>query len=164
MAALTWPVSYTNVDTVLATLPAVGSMTSIVSADVAMHAGKAQSLVDAKLASRYTVPFSDVPPLVQTITTDIAAYELMTKRVFTGTRNYDEKLVEPFKMAFELLDAIAEGDVILTTASGTVVDPTTAQAQFWSSTESYFPTMHEGAIEESIIDPDKLDDIASDRE
>lgn len=50
----------------------------------------AQAEIDSRLATKYTVPFSPVPPLVASIAQDIAAY--LADLVFRENRDYSTEL------------------------------------------------------------------------
>jgi phage gp36-like protein len=44
---------------------------------------KADAVIDGYCAQRYTVPFTDVPPIIEAISVDIAIYNLYSRRVGT---------------------------------------------------------------------------------
>lgn len=50
----------------------------------------AQAEIDSRLATKYTVPFSPVPPLVASIAQDIAAY--LADLIFRENRDYSTEL------------------------------------------------------------------------
>lgn len=71
----------------------------------------AQNEIDAKLAARYTVPFAPVPPLINSITQDIAAY--LADLVFRENRDYQTDLSPVYlryQRAIALLGGLATGE------------------------------------------------------
>lgn len=71
----------------------------------------AEDEVDARLAVRYTVPFTPAPALVQGLCIDLAYYKL------TYTRDTADKLWKYLENRFK---ALVNGDMILTTSAGTL--------------------------------------------
>lgn len=159
--SVTLPASYCDVQSMLDTVPRVGSYTAITSAHMSFEIGKAQALIDGKLARRYSVPFSPVPNLVASICVDISLYHLLTKRVFASDAVFDENMVKGLARAFDDLDDLASGEMTLTMSGSTVTGATTALP--WSNTQNYNPTAHEGPWERMPQDPDKIDDLLDDR-
>lgn len=87
---------------------------------------RAEDEVDARLAPRYTVPFTPVPGVVRDLCIDLAYYKL----VFASEKG--EKLGEILEKRFE---AILDGSMLLTT-SGAVLD--SGERAF--STHQKYPT------------------------
>ena len=154
--------SYTSVDKMLGTLPAVGSMTTVMSADLFTFAADAEGLVNAKLSRLYTVPVVGGPPVLGTLATDIALYRLLALRLFTQEQLNASPWVDRYKEAMDILDDIAAGEITLVTTAGGVVEGVTT-GEPWSNTLDYTPTFAEDAFESSVVDPDKLDAIANRR-
>jgi phage gp36-like protein len=148
---------YTSVQKILTTLPALGSVTTITSATLAAFAQDAETLVNAKIAGAYTVPVVGAP-LLALLSTDIAIYRLMTRRLFSGQEQNKSEWPDRYKEALELLEQIGDGTLPLVTDSGaTVVNDESALP--WSNTKSFVPTFMEDGVENSRIDPNKLDYI-----
>lgn len=156
------PASYTDIPSLFATVPRVGSYTAITSDHYLLEIGKAQALIDGKLARRYSVPFSPVPDLIESVCTDITLYGLLTKRVFASDAVFDEAMVKGLARAFDILDDIAEGDITLTT-SGTIVSEASIAGP-WSNHSDYLPTAHEGPWERMPQDETKIDEALDARD
>jgi phage gp36-like protein len=150
----TYPVSYTTVAQVMRNVTRIASVTDLTSADVHNFLGKTEAIVNAKLAMRYTLPFTSDIPVLQHITEDIGTY-LVLRRLFTDQAVDKSEWFEEFKRAEELLDKIVRGEVALVDASNQVVAP---KATVWASTEKYIPTFSELPEEFWIIDPEKMKD------
>lgn len=74
----------------------------------------AQNEIDAKLALKYTVPFSPVPGLINAITQDIAAY--LSDLVFRENRDYQTNLSPiylRYQRAEDLLGKLSTGEAII---------------------------------------------------
>jgi len=160
---ITLPVSYCVVGDLTMTVPAIGSVSTITSATLAFFIQGAQALIDSKLAKLYQVPFSDAPPVVQTLAIDISLYEILTKRIFTQEKINDSVWPDRFKSAIDLLNEIASGKVALVDSSGQIVQGRSDVADVWSDKQDRYPTMHDGAWEDMIQDPSMLDDIDATR-
>lgn len=157
------PASYSTVENVQLVLSAIGSVTSINSASIAALIGRGQARVDARLARRFEVPFAGPPPIIETITTDLAAYEIL-RRLFTAQRMNNSEWPDRFRDADKLLQELADGKAEIVTASGTVLQGRNDVAEIWSSSENYLPTFHEGPIGTQVRDSDKISDLLSERD
>lgn len=85
----------------------------------------ASELVDGYLSALYVVPMEDSPKLIKSITTDISAYLLYSRRLAT---DMPESLTTRYKNALALLERIKRGEITIgagqtsdTTPSGIVV-------------------------------------------
>lgn len=161
---MTLPVSYTTVSLMLMTVPAAGSVTAITSAHFAEYGGRAQALVNAKIARMYDLPFTLTPPLIEAITTDIACYYLLTRRVFTQSQMNESEWPDRFKEAADWLDEVARGELSLVDSADDLVEVRADIAQAWSDKMGYHPTFSELGDLEQVVDPDKVDDLKDDRD
>lgn len=74
---------------------------------------RAEAEVDARLAHRYTVPFSPVPPLVRSLVGDLAAEGALMATPGANAAGL-EKIASGFRERAErMLDALADGDAVL---------------------------------------------------
>jgi phage gp36-like protein len=151
--------NYTTVEKILVTLPMVGSVTSITSAVLEAFAGQAEALVDAKLAKAFTVPVSGSPPLLEMLSTDIALYRLLTRRMFTQEQINKSDWPDRYKESLDTLDKLVEGELQLLTTSGDLIAPAQASAQAWSNTQTYEPTFNELPMEMQDIDANEMADL-----
>lgn len=150
----------TYADVVTNALPYIASGTNVSSAFVAAYIGRNQAKVDGALARRYTVPFgaNSVPPLVNVITTELACYDLVAKSELASQGAPDSPWPDRWKEAMDLLEQLANGDMLLVMSGGGVIPQTTTQAATWSSTSAYQPTFSELDPALSVVDPNKLTD------
>lgn len=151
-------VSYTSVDRMLLTLPEIGSMYTVSSAQLLLHAADAEALINAALAKRYSLPISGDVPLLTAIATDLAIYRALTGRI---TIKAEHPWFVRYKAALDMLEKIVSGDVPLVTTSGTLVG--VSQMVPWSTTMTYNPTHWEGGWTMHAIDSDKLEAEADKR-
>jgi phage gp36-like protein len=152
---MTLPMSYCAVTDVFATLPFVNSSTNVTSAVVAHHGGRVQSIINAKLAARYAVPFSPVPPIIETIQNDLTCYFVLAGNTIMANSLKDSPWPAVYKDQMQMLNDIASGKILMTTGSGTVISQSTEQSLTQSSNEAYQPTFWEGDPEITFIDPQK---------
>jgi phage gp36-like protein len=119
---MTLPASYCTMEQVVGRYPPIGSSTAVTSAQIADLIGTEQAIIDGRLASRYTVPFSPVPPLIEAICGDLAALRLVSTRLIkTGDEDVHEIMTARWKHSAELLDQLACGSLYLPTGSGTIL-------------------------------------------
>lgn len=85
---------------------------------------RAEDEVDARLAPRYTVPFTPVPGVVRDLCIDLAYYKL----VFASEKG--KELKESLKERFE---ALLDGSMVLTTSAGALGTAERA----WSTHQNY---------------------------
>lgn len=78
---------------------------------VARALSDTDALIDGYLASRYALPLTGTPPLIEALASDIAIYKLHNGAV-------DPKVEEDHKAAVRSLQAIAAGTIRLPGASG----------------------------------------------
>jgi len=125
---------------------------------------KAEGEINAKLANRYTVPFSrdNVPPVIKSIAQDLTAWYLLI-RVYTQNKKDKNPWPDEWKKnADDLLEKLADGTMSLVDNSGNILGQSTSQMKIWSNTTDYNPAMdHRDSIEQRI-DPDRIDDERDD--
>lgn len=155
--------SYSTVSEMLVTLPVVSSRTSATSAELAVFGERGETLMNATLAKRYVLPFAQVIPLLRTLSTDMACYQFLSRRVFTQERDNKSAWPDRFKESMETLGKIASGEIPLIGIDGGVIPESAAQIQIWSNTQDYEPAMTEDHVTAQIVDPDKIDDIRDER-
>ena len=152
---------YTTVSNMMIMMPNVMSRTSADSAQLAHFVDMAEGTVDAYLARRYALPLSETPKLIETLSTQMAIYEFLSKRVFAGEVAAESFWVQSYKEAQRMLKDISNGQMELTTSAGTVF---TDASVVWSSQEDYLQTHTEDTPLNQQVDPDKIDDIRGDRD
>jgi len=147
---------YTSVAAVLALVPMVGSVTSVMSADIVTFINAAESIVNAKVSKAYTVPVTPAPPLLETLTVDLTVYRLLSLRFFTQEQMNRSVWPDRFKESLAILNDIGAGKVPLLTGSGTVIESDKGAAAMSSSTLNYQQTFTEDDPERSFVDTDKI--------
>lgn len=101
------------------------------------HIDRAEAKVNSRLITRYSLPFTVVPPEVRRITEDIACLNIIKASNYQGGQRKNE-YYEEFKSAVDDLEAIAKGEAGLTLTNGTELEPKSA-ARFVSSDTGYTP-------------------------
>lgn len=161
--AITYPVSYTTVSLMFVTLPDLGSVTTLSSLQLATFAGQGEALINAKISPMYSLPMTVEVPILQAIATDIAIYNVLTRRLFTSKQLETSPWPDRYKESLSILDKIADGTIPLVTASGAVLGGRTDQAEVYSTTKDSVPTFWEGPTEDHIQDADKIESEADRR-
>lgn len=137
-----------------------GNTTTSDTAGVAIfsaHVDRAEGLVNSYVAARYALPLSPVPPLLRTLTEDIACYY-----AFRGALSQDGQrkntYIEEYKQALSVLDDLKKGDVRLAYTDGSLV-PVASSSRFLSSSEGYTPVFGKDDPEQWGVDSDESDDL-----
>lgn len=147
----------------LVMLPNVMSRSNVTSAQLAYFIDFAESQVDGYISKRYALPLNTpAPKLVETLSTEISVYELLSKRIFVGEVAADSMWVKSYKEAMEMLKDIAKGRISLTDSAGAQLSE--GNVEIWSSTEDYLPTFTEDTQLHQYQDADKIDDIRQERD
>lgn len=155
-------VSYTTVSLMQMTLAEVGSISTMTDSVLLLHAGAAENYINAKISKRYSLPFTQSVPLLETLATDLAIYRVITGRIVV---NKEHPWFSRYKDALGVLDEIAEGSLPLITNSGEeLAGRSDSSMQVWSNTKGYTPTHWEGDWSLHKQDPDKLEDEADARD
>jgi len=154
---------YTDVDRIYAVEPMIGSLSAISSADLGVFISDAEAEVNAAIVRSYTVPVASSTPLIRAITTDIAIYRVLSRRVFTQERLKDSTWPDRFKESNDLLEKIATGDLLLVSISGDILTTRGDIAELTSTTKDFHPTFSELSFDDAVQDQDKLDELASKR-
>jgi phage gp36-like protein len=156
--------AYTSVPTLKQLYPMVNSVTTVTSADMFLFIQQADSIVNGKIGKQYTVPVSPTPPLLETLSTDLAMYRLLALRFFTQKQMNDSVWPDRFKETMALLDQIADGELALVNSAGTIVDAPEGDAAFQTNNLNYNHTFTEDIQERSWVDADKIDAIRNARD
>jgi len=130
--ALTGKITLENAPSNGATVTADYSWSSLKDERVDDARDKAESEVNGALTERYTLPLSEVPVLIEEITTELAAGILIKSNyALTGGRG-DEGLRRQ-KEARNLLEKVRKGDIKLVKSDGTVIGESTAAEPDYSN-------------------------------
>lgn len=155
------PVSYTNANEMLKTLAEIGSISTINNSLMLHHAGRAEALINAKIAKRYSIPIAGQIPLLETLATDLAIYNVLCSRIVIKE---EHPWFIRYKDSLKILEEIADGKLSLVDATGVIQVGRTDVAECWSSSQNQIPTFWEGPDTLQIQDEDKIEDQATDRE
>lgn len=119
--------SYLTTTSILSIIPGLPQTSSsagysATAAVVDRQITRAEGYVNGKLAQRYEVPFTStsVPPLVVTLTEDIATFYCFRSFFTQDNQNYSGYL-DNFKDANDTLKEIQKGDIDLIDPSGNLV-------------------------------------------
>lgn len=148
--------AYTNADNVRQLYPALNELTSLTDTQIDFYVAQAEAEIDARLAVRYALPFSAVPPLVEALATEYALIKLMDRFYSSeAPAKNDWKEVRRREMK-ELLVALADGTATLVTTTGAVITTATG-AGIESDTSDYTPTFNHLDPIMQAVDKDRLD-------
>jgi len=127
---------------------------------ITAHIVRADSIINAKLSVRYSVPFATTPPLIETISTMLASYFTMLAQFTGDSVNRSEWTLE-YKTALQMLNDIAEGVLPILTDAGVQLalngDPVS------SNNKDYTPVFDMGDIIDSRVDPDLITEISNEK-
>jgi hypothetical protein len=132
------------------------------------HITRAESIVNTHIVRRYDVSGFSAgghPPVLKTLTEDIAAYYYLRPQ-FTGDNQNDNEWVEKYLDAKEILKDLKEGNCDLIDENNAVISERTDanEDRVESNVEDYTPTFMEDDTLSQKIDSDKISDIADSRD
>lgn len=161
-------VKYTTVARLYQHDPMIGSMTDLTSLQLAdVFITDAEAEIDSWLVRSYTIPISVAGatfPMLTAIATDLALYGVFSQRIFTQEKLKDSTWPDRFKEARTMLEMLASGKMLLLDSSGTILGDRSDVAEVWSNTMGAIPTTSELDPEYSVVDPNKQEELASDRD
>ncbi len=153
----TLPVSYTTVDDMIDTFPAINSITNIASREQHFHAGHAEAIINSAISRRYNLPLSGSYPILTAIATDFAVFRIISTFQSLTVGDGDRPFYQRFKQAKELLKKLVTGEMMLVNSAGVIEPGRDDVGEVWSTTEGYTPTMAEIPFSEQFVDPDKIE-------
>jgi len=144
--------NYANWDDVTARYPKVATKVDAEEMQDSYISG-AEGIMNAYLAKQFTTPVTGEPPLLEDICVDLTYCKIAF--------NQDKGVPKLKESAMSLLKDICSGAILLTDADGVIV---ASEGQVvWSSEQNYNPTHSDLGPDQDFVDPDRLDDLASDR-
>lgn len=148
--------AYTNADNVRKLYPALNELTSLTDTQIDFYVAQAEAEIDGRLAVRYALPFSAVPPLVEALSTEYALIKLMDRFYSAeAPAKNDWKEVRRRELR-RTLTALASGTMALVTSTGAVIATATG-AGIESDTSDYTPTFSHVDPVLQRIDEDRID-------
>lgn len=163
--------AYSSLSSILLILPGLpqtdvnGSGYTETAAVVNRHITRADSLIDTKIAKRYSTPITPSPPMLTTLSEDITAY--FTYRSFYTQDNHSksEYFEELYRLALDSLEQIREGDMDLVGTTGSIIPERTDEADSLvdSTDKNYQPYFDVDSEFNWKFDEDLLDDIKGKR-
>lgn len=131
---------------------------------------RATDITNGYVISRYDVSSfntaGSVPPLLKTITEDIAAYYTM-RSLYSGDNQNLNEWIEKYQESMELLQKIRESDMdLFDTAGNLIPDRETGSNTRLvdSNTRAYNPTFGEDSSTSWNVDENKLDALGDTRD
>lgn len=137
----------------------IGNTTTSDTAGTAMfskHIDRAEGIVNTYVSARYSLPFTTVPPVLITLSEDLACY-FAVRSAYTQDGQNKNQYYPEYKWAMEQLDSIRKGEIKLTLTDGSEVTGDTSN-RYISSTENYTPVFGIDNPENWKVDPDLIDD------
>jgi phage gp36-like protein len=101
----------------------------------------AESLVDAYLANKYTVPLSPVPSYITMVTADIAIFNILLEHLPRSPDFFQPR----YDRAMGILSSVLSGTIVVTSAAIL----TTGDQEAWSTTDGYH------SVFSPVLDPDE---------
>src|SRR3989304_2549607 len=153
-------VSYTSANLMIQTLPEINSISTLNASLMLHHAGRAEAFINAKIAKRYSIPILGQVPLLETLATDLAIYNVLCSRIVIKE---EHPWFIRYKNSLDILDQIADGKLALVGEDGVIMTGREDIMECWSNTKGAVPTFWEGPDTLQIQDSDKIDDEADKR-
>ena len=128
---------------------------------IAAHIVRAEGVVNSYVAGRYSLPFAVVPPIIRSLSEDLASYYTIRASYVQDGERKNEYLVA-YESAMEMLKEIRDGKMPLAMTDGSLLTQNTT-GRYKSSTENYTPIFNLDSEEAWDADPDQIEDITSER-
>lgn len=125
------------------------------------HIDRAESAVNACVTKLYSIPFTTVPPIIRTLTEDIASFFAIRGTASRGGQM--NQYMPSYERAIETLDDIKEGKTSLALTDGSLL-PRKSAKRILSNTDTYTPIFGLDDPQAWKRDKDEVDDTASGRE
>ena len=134
------------------------------------HIARADAFINAKLARRYSVPFTTTPPLILMIAEDITSYYTYRSLYAQDNQNTSTRLSEYAGpegtiTAFALLEQIRLGEMDLVDTAGSLISETASEQDdaVEMTNEEYVPIFDVDDTLNQEVDSNRLTDIAARR-
>lgn len=125
------------------------------------HIDRAESVVNTYITARYSLPISPVPPVLRTLSEDLACY-FAVRSAYTQDGQNTNQYYPEYKEAIKTLQALQKGEIKLSYTDGSTV-PVATSNRYISSTENYTPVFGADDPENWKVDTDQVDDQAAAR-
>lgn len=163
------PPFYTGIGSIHALYPAINTAqnTGLSSVVVLGFIDQVEAEINARVAKKYTLPFTNGCPILAAIATREAIFRIAIERGlvhFPPAAQGRAPLAVQHDMDQKLLKEIADGSVSLLDNSLAVIATDITQIEIYSTTMNQNPTFHEGPWTDQVQDEDKLDAITAARE
>src|SRR5262245_45535612 len=122
------PPFYATVTRIHSAYPEISSITAITSAVVVQFIDQVEAEINARIAKKYVVPVTPLPPLLQAISERETRYRILIQRgliQFPGYQEGPHPLGVQHKDDQKLLEMIADGELTLTDSAGNVITQNT---------------------------------------
>lgn len=131
------------------------------------HIRRSEGIVMSKVSRRYDMSgytITTAPPLLKTITEDIASYFVYRSEFSSDNQNFNE-WTDKFNDAMAILNELRDGTFDLVDTAGALIASrsTSTENLVTSNTKSYTPTFGEDSTTAQKVDSTKLDDLWGNR-
>ena len=164
--------SYSTLSSILVILPGMPQTTtasgySATSAVITPHITRADNIINGKIAGRYDVKnfATSVPPMLQTISEDLATY-FSFRSLFSADNQNRNEWTDKFQEAMTLLDEIRDSKIDLVDSTGNVIserEATTTDGLVDSNTISMQSFFDVDEPTDWKFDDDMLDTVGGNR-
>ncbi len=150
---------YTTVENIHKQIRYISSATDVSTSLIANFIEEAETVVNAKIGIRYSVPFgvNSVPPVIQTITTKLATASVITE-IGMVSDDLAKGVLQRFDKYEEMLTEIGSGTMSIVTSDGTVIGQATSGIEIVSTTKDFKPVFDMRDPVDWRVDADLIDD------
>ena len=131
------------------------------------HITRADNIINTTLNKRYTVPFDTgtaTPPVIKTISTDLAAFFIMRTLFTKDNQNVNDWVDDLKAMAIDMLKKLENGETALMDVNDVEITSISEGHEISSNTSNYTPIFNIDDEKNWAVDEDHLDDIADERD
>lgn len=124
------------------------------------HIDRAEGVVNSFLAARYALPFTTVPPIVRTLSEDLASW-FAARGAYAQDSQLRQEYLDRFDDAVDMLREIRDGKLKVALTNGSLVSPQST-SRFLTSTD-YSHVFNLDEPESWGVDADQIDDMENAR-
>jgi len=148
---------YTNDRNVRDLYPKIDQVKSITEQQVVFFIDQVEPIINGKLAPRYSIPFSPVPPLIESISTEYALIKLLDRFFTQEEPSKSDWRATRKKDLDEILNGLADGSVLLVNSAGEIIAQRSDIGGISSNTSAYKPTFDHRDEIGQVVDKDRLE-------
>lgn len=152
---------YTTSAKVRSLYPDLNDATKLTDTQIDFYIAQAENHISARVAQMYALPFSAVPPLLESMATEYSLIKVLDRYFTAETASKNDWRNIRKQDLDKILESVAVGETPLLTSSLATIAQRTDVGGVSSDTQTYAPTFNHLHYGEQKLDVDRQDDEES---